>query len=110
MGFLLLAIASELVATTSLKLSDGFTKWVPAVVVVVGYGAAFYFLSLSLKHVPLGTAYAIWSGIGTVGTVIIGVLLWQEKLDAWRVLGIVLIVLGVALLNVMSPGESAPGE
>lgn len=108
MGLLLLAIASELVATTSLKLSDGFTKWAPAVVVVVGYGAAFYFLSLSLKHVPLGTAYAIWSGIGTVGTVIIGVLLWQEKLDAWRVLGIALIVLGVALLNVVSPGDATP--
>lgn len=95
----MLAIASEVAATTSLKLSQGFTRLGPSLVVIIGYGAAFYFLSLSLKHIPLGVAYAIWSGLGTAGAVLAGVLLWHETLDPYRAVGIALILIGTVMLN-----------
>jgi len=97
--YLLLAIVSEVIATTSLKASQGFTRLWPSAVVVVGYGAAFYLLSLSLKQIPLGVAYAIWSGLGTVGTVLIGFFVWRETLDLYRGLGIALILIGTVILN-----------
>ena len=71
-----------------------------------GYGAAFYLMSLSLKSIPLGTAYAIWSGVGTAATAAIGVLLWRESLDPLRLLGIGLIIGGVVVLNVFSRGAA----
>lgn len=95
----MLAIASEVAATISLKLSQGFTRLGPSLVVIIGYGAAFYFLSLSLKHIPLGVAYAIWSGLGTAGAVLAGVLLWHETLDPYRAVGIALILIGTVMLN-----------
>ncbi|GGJ23354.1 DMT family transporter [Deinococcus roseus] len=101
-GFLLLAIFAEVVATSALKASEGFTRWLPSTLVVAGYVTAFYFLSLSLKHIPIGTAYAIWSGLGTAGIVIIGMLFLKEGMDLAKLLGIVLIVLGVVVLNVFS--------
>lgn len=107
MLLLLVAVVSEITATTSLKLSEGFTKPVPSIAVVLGYGAAFYFLSLTLKNMPLGTAYAIWSGLGTAGAVTVGVILWQENIDFWRIAGLVLIVTGVILLNVFAEGATA---
>lgn len=97
--YLFAAILLEIVATTSLKLSDAFTRLVPSVVVVIGYGAAFYMLSLSLKSMPLGTAYAIWSGVGTALTAIVGMILWQESVSPLRILGIAIIIAGVVLLN-----------
>ncbi|QZA34228.1 multidrug efflux SMR transporter [Hydrogenibacillus sp. N12] len=96
---LLLAIASEVAATISLKLSQGFTRLGPSLVVIIGYGAAFYFLSLSIKHIPLGVAYAIWSGLGAAGAVLAGVLLWHETLDPYRAVGIALILIGTVMLN-----------
>jgi small multidrug resistance pump len=99
---LLGAIVSEVIATTALKLADGFSKPLPSLVVVVGYGLAFYLLSLSLKQVPLGTAYAIWSGLGTAATVAIGVLVWKESLDLAGILGVGLIIAGVLVLNLLS--------
>lgn len=96
---LFLAIVSEVIATSALKVSEGFSRLWPTVAVVSGYGAAFYLLSLSLKAIPLGIAYATWSGVGTVGVVLIGVLLWQEVLDVKQIVGIVLVVVGVILLN-----------
>ncbi len=102
MLLLFIAIAFEIMATTSLKLSEGFTRWIPAVIMVVGYVISFYVFSLSIKEIPLGVAYAIWSGVGTVGTVIVGVLLWQEGLDFWRIIGIGMIVGGVLVLNLLS--------
>lgn len=105
---LILAILCEVVATSALKLSEGFTKPLPSVFVVVGYCITFYLLSLALKTIPVGTAYALWSGMGTVGIVIVGVLVWREPLDFWRIVGVSLIVLGVIVLNVMgSPAHSA---
>lgn len=96
------AVLSEVTATTALKFSEGFTKLVPSIVVVVGYGLSFYLLSLSLKVIPLGTAYAMWSGIGIVLTVIAGLILWREPLDWARGVGIFLIMLGIVIINLFS--------
>jgi small multidrug resistance pump len=103
---LLLAILSEVVGTVALKASEGFTRLGPIVLVVVGYGLSFYLLALALKQIPLGIAYAIWSGLGTAGAVVAGMLLWRESLNLAGVVGILLIVAGVVLLNLFS-GASA---
>ena len=99
---LFFAILSEVIATSSLKLSNGFTKPIPSVVVVIGYSASFYLLSLALKVMPVGVAYAIWSGVGLILTVIAGMIIWRETLDWARVVGIVLILAGIVFINVVS--------
>ena len=96
------AVLSEVIATTALKLSDGFTKLVPSIIVVVGYGLSFYLLALSLKVMPIGTAYALWSGIGIVLTVLAGMILWREPLDWARGIGIFLIIAGIIMINLFS--------
>lgn len=100
--FLVIAIFAEVAATSALKSSEGFTKLAPSVVVVVGYGMAFYFLSLSLKAIPLGIAYAVWAGVGIVLVAAIAWLLHGQKLDLWAFVGIGLIVSGVAVINLLS--------
>jgi small multidrug resistance pump len=102
---LLVAILSEVVGTVALKASDGFARFGPTALVVVGYGLTFYFLGLALKQIPLGVAYAIWSGLGTAGAVLAGVLIWRESLNLAGVIGIALIVAGVLILNLF-PGAS----
>ena len=97
-----LAIFSEIVATSSLKSTDGFTKLIPSVVVLVGYCAAFYFLSLTLDTIPIGVAYAVWSGVGVAGIALISVLFFDQRLDAASVVGMGLIVAGVVVLRVFS--------
>jgi small multidrug resistance pump len=97
--WLALAIGSEIIATVALKLSEGFSKPLPVVVVVVGYGLSFYALSMSLRTIPLGVVYAVWSGVGTAAVALIGVLLFKELLDAVKVAGIGLIIVGVVMLN-----------
>jgi len=99
---LFFAILSEVIATTSLKLSDGFTKLIPSMIVVIGYGVSFYLLSISLKVIPIGLAYAIWSGVGIVLTVIAGMIIWRETLDWARVIGIIFILLGILVINLFS--------
>lgn len=99
---LFFAILSEVIGTVALKLSNGFTKPMPSVVVVIGYGASFYLLSLALKVMPIGVAYAIWSGVGLILTVIAGMILWRETLDWARVVGILLILVGIVFINVIS--------
>ena len=99
---LFFAILSEVIATSSLKYSEGFTKPIPSVVVAVGYGLSFYLLSIALKTMPIGVAYAIWSGVGLVLTVIAGIILWRETLDWAKVTGIVFILVGIVLINVFS--------
>jgi len=96
------AVLSEVTATTALKFSEGFTKVIPSLVVVVGYGLSFYLLSLSLKVIPIGTAYALWSGIGIVLTVIMGIILWREQMDWARGIGIMLIIIGILVINLFS--------
>ena len=100
--FLAVAIVGEVVATSALKSSDGFTKLAPSAVVVVGYGVAFYFLSLALRSIPVGIAYAVWAGLGIVLVAGIAWLLHGQRLDAWALVGIGLIVSGVAVLNLLS--------
>ena len=96
------AIVSEVVATSALKASDGFTRPWPAVVVVVGYAIAFYFLALTLRTLPVGIAYAVWSGVGIVLISLLGWLLFGQRLDAPALLGIALIAAGVLVINVWS--------
>jgi small multidrug resistance pump len=100
--YLAIAILSETVATTALKASAGFTRPGPAALVVVGYGLAFYFLSLTLRTIPLGVAYAAWSGVGIVLITAAGWILYGQKLDAAALAGIALIVAGVLVMNLFS--------
>lgn len=103
---LLIAILAEVIATTALKMSDGFSQVVPSVIVVAGYGCAFYFLSLVLKTMPVGVAYAIWSGVGVALITIIGAVMFKQSLDAPALIGIALIVCGVVMINVVSGSNS----
>ncbi|MCC3359517.1 DMT family transporter [Bacillus sp. REN16] len=100
-GYLALTISiiAEIVATTMLKMSEGFTVLFPSIGVIVGYGIAFYCLSLCLKSLPLSLAYAIWSGVGTALTAVIGALVWGEVFTTIKLAGIILIIGGVILLN-----------
>ena len=84
---LVAAIGAEVVATSALKASDGFSRLWPSVLVVVGYGLAFYLLALTLRSIPVGVAYAIWSGVGVVAIALIGWLVFGQKLDAPAVIG-----------------------
>jgi small multidrug resistance pump len=96
------AVLSEVTATTALKYSEGFSKLVPSVVVVVGYGLSFYLLSITLKVMPIGIAYALWSGIGIMLTVVAGIVLWKESMDWARGIGIFLIMVGILVINLFS--------
>ncbi len=100
--FLSAAIICEEIATSSLKSSEGFTKLAPSLLVVAGYGAAFYLLSLTLKSIPVGMAYAIWSGLGIVLVTLVAWFMHGQKLDLWGVVGMGLIVTGVVVLNLLS--------
>jgi len=100
--YLIIAIFGEVLGTSSLKLSAGFTKLVPSIIVVIGYSVAFYFLSISLKYIPLGIAYAIWCGIGIVLIALIGFIFYKQPLDIPAILGIVLIFAGVLIINLFS--------
>ena len=97
-----LAIFSEVVATSSLKSTEGFTKLVPSVIVIVGYCAAFYFLSMTLDTIPIGIAYAVWSGVGVAGIALVSVLFLDQRLDGAALIGMGLIVAGVVVLRVFS--------
>ncbi|MFF2887503.1 DMT family transporter [Paenibacillus sp. NPDC057967] len=96
---LMFAIVSEVFGSSMLKLSKGFSKWLPSLGVLLGMGSAFFFLSQTLKELPLGVAYAIWSGVGTALTAVVGVVLWKEALNVKKVLAIVLIIAGVILMK-----------
>lgn len=100
--YLAVAIVSEVIATSALKASDAFTKPLPLVVVALGYGVAFFFLSLTLRTIPVGVAYAIWSGVGIVLITLIGVLWFRQPLDIPGGIGLGLIVAGVITVNLFS--------
>ena len=100
--YLSIAIVAEVIATSALKASDGFTKSGPSLVVVLGYGVSFYFLSLVLKTVPVGVAYAIWSGAGIVLVSAIAWIFLGQKLDAPALIGMGLILAGVLVINLFS--------
>jgi small multidrug resistance pump len=105
-AYLSLAILAEVIATSALKASSGFSQLWPSIVVIAGYGIAFYCLSLALRNVPLGIAYAIWSGAGTALIALIGVVLYKQKLDAAAICGIGLIVAGVLVLHLFSKSSA----
>ena len=100
--FLAMAIFSEVVATSSLKSTEGFTNLIPSVIVLVGYSAAFYFLSLTLNEMPVGIAYAIWSGVGIVGIAIVAMIFHEQNLDAGAMIGMGLIILGIIVMRTYS--------
>jgi small multidrug resistance pump len=100
--YLFIAIIAEVVGTSALKASDGFTKWIPNVIIVIGYGLAFYFLSLVLRSIPVGVAYAIWSGLGIVLISLVGYVYFKQPLDLPAIVGMVLIISGVILINIFS--------
>ncbi len=100
--YLALAIVAEVVATTALKASDGFTRLWPSLLVLVGYGLAFYLLALVLKTLPVGIAYAFWAGLGIVLVTLVGILVYGEKPDLPALLGLSMIVGGVVVIQVFS--------
>lgn len=100
--YLLTAIIAEVIATSALKSSEGFSRLAPSLLVVAGYGVAFYFLSLTLRTIPLGVSYAIWSGVGIVLVTIIGTFFFRQAIDLPAIIGICFIILGVLILNIFS--------
>ncbi len=100
--YLGIAIVAEVIGTSFLKSSDGFTRFAPSAVVVVAYVIAFYFLALTLRTLPVGIAYAVWAGAGMALIAIVGALVFGQKLDGAAITGIVLIVAGVAVINLFS--------
>lgn len=99
--YLVLAGIFEISWAISLKYSQGFTKTMPSILTIMGMAASFYFLSLSLKSLPIGTAYAIWTGIGTIGTVLLGIILFKEPVNIMRVVCIAFIVSGIIGLKLI---------
>lgn len=99
---LIAAIVMEVIGTSALQASHAFTKFWPSVIVVIGYGASFYLLALALKVIPVGIAYAVWSGLGIVLIAIIGRVVFGQKLDPAALLGIGLILAGVLVLQLLS--------
>ena len=100
--YLLLAILSEVLATSMLKASDGFTKLFPSIITFIGYAISFYFLSMVLRYIPIGISYAIWSGLGIVLISIVGLLFFKQQLDLPGIFGMILIISGVVVIHLFS--------
>ena len=101
-GLLAIAIVAEVIATSALRASEGFTRIVPALVVLLGYGISFYCLSLTLRSLPVGIVYAIWSGVGIVLITLVAIVMYRQIPDLAAVAGLSLIVAGVVVLNLFS--------
>ncbi len=99
---LVIAIICETIGTTALQASQQFTRLGPSIIVVVGYGAAFYFMALALKVMPVGIVYAIWSGLGIVLIAAIGFVIFGQRLDLPALLGLALIILGILVIHLFS--------
>jgi small multidrug resistance pump len=100
--YLAIAILCEVVATSCLKASNEFKEWLPSLLVILGYLGSLYFMTLSLRKLPLGTVYATWSGLGIVLVAVFGLVFYKEKLDAPAILGMALIIAGVLVMNLVS--------
>ena len=100
--YLALAIIAEVIATSSLKASAEFTKLFPSLIVVTGYGIAFYLLTMVLRSIPIGITYAIWSGIGIILVAVVGAILYKQLPDLPAMIGMALIVTGVVIIHVFS--------
>ena len=105
-AYLTVAILCEVIATTALKSSAAFTRLTPSLITAAGYALSFYFLALALRQIPLGFAYAIWSGAGMVLISLIGALFFKQHLDLPAIAGIALIITGVVVMNVFSESVS----
>lgn len=103
--YLMIAILGEVAGTYFLRMSAGFSKLQPTIFTLVLYGICFYFLSLSLKQIPLNIAYATWSGIGLILTTVISVMIFKEAINFASIIGIGFILIGVIVLNVFGPGH-----
>lgn len=101
-ALLFLAIVSEVFGSSMLKATKGFKKLAPSICVFIGYAIAFYTLSLAVQNIPLGIAYAIWSGVGTALTALVGIMIYKESIHRKKVLGFILIIGGIILLNLGS--------
>ncbi|WP_408195787.1 DMT family transporter [Paraburkholderia sediminicola] len=101
-ALLAIAIVAEVIATSAMRASEGFSRLAPATVVVIGYGIAFYCLSLTLKTIPVGIVYAVWSGAGIVLITLVAVVMYRQVPDVPAIIGLGLIVAGVAVLNMFS--------
>jgi small multidrug resistance pump len=97
--YLVIAIVSEVIGTAALKETEGFTRLPPSVVTLISYGLSIYFLSLTLKALPIGIAYAIWSGVGIIFIALIGLFWFRQPLDLPAIIGLALIVAGVVVVN-----------
>ncbi len=104
--YLAIAIVAEVLATSALKESQGFSKLLPTLLVMAGYGASFYFLSLVLQTIPIGVAYALWAGLGIVLITIVGAVVFGQKMDLAAILGIALIISGVVVLRIFSSADT----
>jgi small multidrug resistance pump len=100
--YLGIAIVTEVIGTSALKSADGFTRLLPSVVVIVSYAISFYLLSLTLRSIPVGIVYAVWSGVGIVLLALIGALFFKQTLDTPAVIGVGLILAGVLVINLFS--------
>jgi len=100
--YLAIAIIAEVAATSALKASEEFTRLFPSIIVVVGYGIAFYFMTLVIRVIPIGITYAVWSGLGIVLVAVVSFFLYKQTLDIPAMIGIALIVSGVVVINVFS--------
>mgnify|MGYP001827614797 CR=1 FL=1 len=96
------AIVAEVIGTSALQASHQFTRLVPSLVVVIGYGLAFYLLAIALKSLPVGVAYAVWSGLGIVLISVVGLVIFGQRLDLAAIIGITLIIAGVAIIQLFS--------
>ncbi|MTG97714.1 MULTISPECIES: DMT family transporter [Myroides] len=104
--FLIVAIILEVIATSTLKKSENFTKLLPTVITLAGYAGAFYFLSLTLRTIPIGIAYALWSGIGIVLVTITAYFIYKQKLDLAAIIGIAFIIIGVIIIQLFSKSSA----
>lgn len=105
--YLSIAIISEVIATSALKAADGFSNPLPSVVVIIGYSLSFYLLSIVLRTIPVGVAYAIWTGVGVVLVAVVAAIFYKQMLDLPAMIGMGLIIIGVIVMNVFSNTLSA---
>ena len=100
--FLLIAVIAETIGTTALQASHQFTRLWPSVIVVIGYGLAFYFMAITLRYMPVGIVYAMWSGLGIVFITAIGYFIYKQAVDFWAIIGLSMIIGGIAVINLLS--------
>ena len=104
--FLVAAVLSETIGTSALQASNQFTKFWPSVIVVISYALAFYFLSITLKYITVGIAYALWVGLRIIFITIVGLVVFGRKLDSAAIIGLTMIILGIAVIHLFSTTSS----